>query len=258
MQVTQQIFMTEEWVKNSREKVNAEVQSRLATEKAVGVLRLEKESLSEKIKEAIKAQDSAEAGLKTTTRQAEDMRQQLHLTEINLATEKKTVSDLKVQLQQVKEAAQVAREAAEAAMAASYEHGVKDTEARLTEEVVVVCRDYYTESWGVAMDRAGVLADSKLKRIENIFFLEDIREIPNSDPLEKLVSAPTAVPNPVIPEGKGMDEEAQPSAKDKSSEDALTIRDVVSRAKDAESKSKAGDDHPETDGVAKSPTKDKA
>ena len=256
MQVTQQIFVAEEWVKNSLEEVNAEVQSRLTAEKAVGVLRLEKESLSEKVKEAIKAQASAEAGLKTTTRQAEDMRQQLHLTEINLATEKQAVLDLKAQLQQAKEAARVAREAAEAAVAeaavaASYEHGVKDTEARLTEEVVVVCRDYYTESWGV-------LADSKLRRIENIFFLEDIREIPNSDPPEKLVSAPTAVLDPVIPKGKGMDEEAQPSAKDKSSEDALTIRDVVSRAKDAESKSKAGDDHPETDGVAKSPTKYKA
>ena len=46
----------------------------------------------------------------------------------------------------------MAREAAEAAMAASYERGVKDTEARLTEEVVVVCKDYCTESWGVAMD----------------------------------------------------------------------------------------------------------
>ena len=74
MQVTQQIFVTEVWVKNSREEVNAEVQSRLAAEKAVGVLKLEKESLSEKIKEAIKAWDSAEAGLKTTMRQAEDIR----------------------------------------------------------------------------------------------------------------------------------------------------------------------------------------
>ena len=38
------------------------------------------------------------------------------------------------------------REAAKAAVVASYEHGVADTEARLTEEVVVVCRDYVTES----------------------------------------------------------------------------------------------------------------
>ena len=42
MQVTQQIFVAEEWVKNSREEVNVEVQSRLVAEKAVGVLRLEK------------------------------------------------------------------------------------------------------------------------------------------------------------------------------------------------------------------------
>jgi len=55
MQVTQQIYVAEEWVKNSREEVNAEVQSRLIVEKAVGALRLEKDSLNEKVKEAIKA-----------------------------------------------------------------------------------------------------------------------------------------------------------------------------------------------------------
>ena len=87
--------MVEEWVKNSREEVNAEVQSRLVAEKAIEALRLEKECLNEKVKEAIKAWDNTEAGLKTTTRQAEDMRQQLHITEINLATEKKAVLDLK-------------------------------------------------------------------------------------------------------------------------------------------------------------------
>ena len=76
----------------------------------------------------------------------------------------------------------MAREAAEAAVTASYERGLKDTEARLTEEVAVVCRDYVTESWGVALDRVAVPADSDLRRIENIFFLEDIREIPSSDP----------------------------------------------------------------------------
>ena len=40
----------------------------------------------------------------------------------------------------------MAREAAKAAVAASYEHGVVNTEARLTEEVAVVYRDYVTES----------------------------------------------------------------------------------------------------------------
>ena len=55
-------------------------------------------------------------------------------------------SNLKAQLLQAKEVAHLAREAAEAAVVASYEHGVRDTKARLTEEVAVVCRDYVTES----------------------------------------------------------------------------------------------------------------
>ena len=54
--------------------------------------------MGKEIKEAFKARDSAEASLKTTTKQAKDMRQQLHLLEINLATEKQMVSDLKAQL----------------------------------------------------------------------------------------------------------------------------------------------------------------
>ena len=95
MQVTQQVFVAEEWAKNSREEVNAKVQSRLAMEKAASALKLEKEHLNEKIKEAFKARDSAETGLKTTMKQVEDMRRQLHLSEINLATKKQMVSNLK-------------------------------------------------------------------------------------------------------------------------------------------------------------------
>lgn len=68
------------------------------------------------------------------------------MTEINLATEKQAILDLKAQLQQAKEAAQVAREAVEAMVKASYERGVLDMENRLTKEVAVVCRDYCTES----------------------------------------------------------------------------------------------------------------
>ena len=55
-----------------------------------------------------------------------------------------------------------------------------------------------------------------------------------------------------------MDKEAQPPTKDKPSKDTLTIRDVILRAKGAESKSKAEGDHPETADPAKSPLKDKA
>ena len=108
------------------------------------------------------------------------------------------------------------------------------------------------------MDWAAVLANFELRRLENIFFPEDIREIPDSDPLKELPFAPTTVPNFIVPEGKGVDEEAQPPAKDKSPEDALTIRDVVLRAKDVGPKPKVGDDRLEANGPAKSSTQDKA
>ena len=98
----------------------------------------------------------------------------------------------------------MAREAAEVAVKASYEHGVWDTETRLTEEVVVICKDYCTESWEVAIDWAGVLVDSELRRAENIFFPEDIREIPNSEPpAKKLLPAQAALPDTNVLGGGG-------------------------------------------------------
>ena len=126
--------------------------------------------MSEKLKEAEKAR----LGLKTTERQFEDQRQKLHITEINLATEKQTVLDLKAKLQKTKDVGRVAREVTEAVVKASYEHGVQETKTRLAKEMGVVCRDYCTESWGVAMDRVRVPADSKMRRVENIFFSKDI------------------------------------------------------------------------------------
>ena len=77
----------------------------------------------------------------------------------------------------------MAREATEATVNKSYEGEVLDTETRLAEEVAIICRDYVTESWGVAMDRAGVPTNSELRRVENIFYLEDIQEIPSMVPL---------------------------------------------------------------------------
>ena len=73
MQVTQQIFVAEEWAKKAREDLHTEVQSCIAAEKATGVLRLEKDRLNKEVKDALKARDSAEAELKTTTQQAEEM-----------------------------------------------------------------------------------------------------------------------------------------------------------------------------------------
>ena len=70
----------------------------------------------------------------------------------------------------------MARKATKATMKASYECGVQNTETWLAEEVAAVCKDYSIELWGVALDRAGVSTDSELRRAENIFFPEDIRD----------------------------------------------------------------------------------
>ena len=44
--------------------------------------------MAEQVKDALRQRDSAEAGLKTTEKQVEDIRKELHYSEINLATEK--------------------------------------------------------------------------------------------------------------------------------------------------------------------------
>ena len=58
--------------------------------------------------------------------------------------------DLKAELKKAKDAAvkavRAAKEATEAVERTSYELGVMDIEARLAEEMDVVCRDYCTES----------------------------------------------------------------------------------------------------------------
>ena len=44
--------------------------------------------MAEQLKEAVRARDNAEASLKTTERQFEEVRKELHYSKINLATEK--------------------------------------------------------------------------------------------------------------------------------------------------------------------------
>ena len=59
--------------------------------------------------------------------------------------------DLKVELEKAKEAARVA---ADASKKKFYDLRVQETEARLTEELAEVCRDYYQEVWTEALNLA--------------------------------------------------------------------------------------------------------
>ena len=105
-------------------------------------------------------------------------------------------------------------------------------ETRLAEEVVVVCRDYITKSWGVAMDWVEVPADSKLRRVENIFYPEDIRKTSSMIPPTKQPLISQAPPlDGEVSKRVGVDEEAQLSTKAKPSEDALIIKTWSHRPK---------------------------
>ena len=196
--------------------------------------------------------------MKTAEAQAEDQCKQLYTIQINLATEKAAVLDLKAELQKAQEALKVAKEAAKAVEATAYERGVLETEARLIAKVTVVCRDYCTETYYQALDRAGVPADFDLTRADQVYYPEDIREDPIALPPPAALplpppKQPLTTQNPFqgieIPAGaqkekKGDVGVSRPKEKAKSkananpSEDALTIEDMVSKAKATESKSK--------------------
>ena len=126
----------------------------------------------------------------TIEKQAETLRSELHLCEINLATERQMVKDLHEELRKAKEAVQLLKEAAEAEKQASYALRVQETQSRLTEKFSSVARDYCDVTWKKALDAAGVPADSSLRRPESIYYDPDIQALPGSDspPPEQLAS----------------------------------------------------------------------
>ena len=127
----------------------------------------------------------------------------MYVTETSLATEKQTVLDLKAALQKAeeevwraKEEAQLIQEVAEAEKKAAYQLGAEETEARLSEEIPKVCRDYCSISWAHALDAAGIPADSALRLPKKVFFPPKIREVPNGAPKasEQAMAIPDAIP----------------------------------------------------------------
>ena len=68
IQVTQQVYVVDEWVRNSNDQIKAETHSRLEVEKALGALKEEHAQLSKKFKHSDKARLSVEASLKTMER----------------------------------------------------------------------------------------------------------------------------------------------------------------------------------------------
>ena len=153
----------------------------------LGALKENHSKMAEQLKEAVRARDSAEAGLKTTERQFEEVRKNLHYTEINLAAKKQMVTELHKELREARETAQLFKEAAEAEKQAAYALGVQETQSRLTEEFSAVARDYCDITWGKALNATGIPADSSLRRPKSTYYDSDIRELsgPGSPPPEQ-------------------------------------------------------------------------
>ena len=80
--------MAGEWVKNSHSETRLALDAQAEAEAQLGALKEKQAKMAEQVKEALRARDSAEVGLKTTEKQVEDIRKELHYCEINLATEK--------------------------------------------------------------------------------------------------------------------------------------------------------------------------
>ena len=176
MQVTQQVYVAENWVRSAPNSLNAEIQNRHDVEKALNAANHEKTQLVEKLKVVENERKSAEARLKSAKAQVEDQRKELYTTQLNLATEKAAVLDLKSKLQRVEEALKVAQEDAIAAETSAYECGVLEMEARLTAEVTAVCKEYCVETYNQALDWARIPTDSNLRRVDQVYYPEDLRE----------------------------------------------------------------------------------
>ena len=197
--------MAEEWIKNSREETKAAHDARDTVEAQLGALKDKQAQMTEEVKQALKAKASAEASLKTTERQAEDLRKELHYCEINLATEKQLVKDLREEIHKAKEATQLLKEATEAEKQAAYALGVQETQSRLTEEFSSVARDYCDITWIKALDASGIPTNSSLRLPESIYYDSDIWELPGSGspppeqlaPVSEAPSTNQAPPAPV-------------------------------------------------------------
>ena len=177
--------MVEDWVKDACSEARTAFDTRSEVEVELGALKENQSKLAEQLKEAVRARDSSEAGLKTIEKQAEDY------TEINLAIEKQLVTEFCEELRKAKEAVQLVKEAAEAEKQAAYTLGVEETQARLIKELSAVCREYCGISWGKALDATGVPVGSDLRRPESIYYDLEIRELPgpSSSHLEQATQA---------------------------------------------------------------------
>ena len=169
-QAIQEVFIAEEWVKDTQNEARLADNLRMETSKSIAITKSKNKELALKLTIVDKDWRSPEAGLKTTKAQAEEQHQKLHYIEIELVMAKQQVVELKAELSKAKEAAQVAQAAIDAIGKKFYDLIVQETEAQLTDELVEV----QTE----ALNVVGAPTNSKWRKIEKIYYPKDLREAP--------------------------------------------------------------------------------
>ena len=127
---------------------------------------------------------SVESALESTQRQAEKQRQLLREAKDQLVSSKEQVAALKKKLEEAQKLkdhveklraeAEKAKVEAEKARDKAEQHGydvsVAETEDTLQAQVLAICRTYYAQTQGEALNQAGVEASSELRRPESIYF----------------------------------------------------------------------------------------
>ena len=195
----------------------------------------------------------------------------LYQIEIQLAILRQLMLELRADLQKAKEATQLAKEAVEVEKQVSYTLGVEETQARLTEELAEVCRDYYNVIQAEAFNLARVPADLEWRQLGKVYYHPKICEIsvafpspsttaPKSSeqPLTIQVALPlpeaSKGPSQVSDQGQGADG-AKDKGKGKETKSSSEAKDAAKvKAKETEAKTK--ETNPQAKDVAKAKAKE--
>ena len=170
--------------------------------------------------------------MKSAEAQVEDQHKELYMTQLNLATEKAVVLDLQPKLKGAEEALKMAQEATIAAETSAYERGVLETETRLTVEVTAVCREYCAETYNQALDRVGIPPNSDLRKTDQMYYPEDLKENPTPPPPP--ADLPLPPPNEPLPAQKPSQDTEVPIRAEKEKNGAAVASWKDEKAKEKE------------------------
>ena len=122
------------------------------------------------------ARKSAELASEGHQKHAEEQSKLLREANAELKKTQEQVLVLKKHLEETQKLREQAEKLTEQAEQKGYELGIAETEKALRAEVPGVCRIFCARTWNEALNRAGVEASSELRKLENVYYPEAIRD----------------------------------------------------------------------------------